>query len=148
MIPSHFVKVEKIPLTINGKLDAKSLDMQGKRLTIGTAYAPPQNEIERKITAVWKQVLARDTVGIHDNYFELGGTSLDIVRICGRLKESFQLEIPVVTMFTYPTVHSFAEYLINSQQEKSEEIRDRLSVFDRSKIDRKEQFRRRKGTAE
>jgi tyrocidine synthetase-3 len=148
MIPSHFVQVEKIPLTPNGKVDTKSLDILGKKLAIGTVYAPPQNEIEREISATWKQVLNLDTVGIHDNYFELGGTSLDVLRINAKLKERFKRDIPVVVMFTYSTVHSFADYIMNSQQEKSEEIRDRSAVFDRSKIDRREQFRRRKGTAE
>jgi acyl carrier protein len=148
MIPSHFVQVEKIPLTTNGKVDAKSLDLLGKKLETGTAYAAPQNEIERKISDTWKQVLDRDTVGIHDNYFELGGTSLDILKINAQLKKTFQMDIPVVTMFTYPTVHSFAGFIINSQQEKVEEIVDRSAVFERSKIDRREQFLRRKGVGE
>jgi tyrocidine synthetase-3 len=148
MIPAHFVQVEKIPLTTNGKVDVKSLDLLGKKLESGIAYTAPQNEIERKISETWKQVLGRPTLGIHENYFEVGGTSLEIVRICAQLKESFQMEIPVVAMFTYPTVHLFAEYIINTQQEKVEKIRDRSAVLEQSKTDRREQFRRRTGTDE
>ncbi len=145
MIPSHFVQVEDIPLTVNGKVDAKRLELSGKSLETGTAYTAPQNEIEKQVAETWKHVLARDTVGIHDNYFDLGGTSLDILKINAELKEKFQMDIPVVTMFTYPTVHSFAEFIINSQQEQVEETVDRSTVLERSKIDRREQLLRRKG---
>jgi amino acid adenylation domain-containing protein len=148
MIPSHFIEVEKIPLTGNGKVDTRALELMGRRLELGQAYVAPQNEIERKIVNTWKEVLQQDDVGIHDNYFDLGGTSLDILRINGKLKEIFRIDIPMVSMFTYPTVHSFAVYLEGIKQDKVPEIRDRTDILARSKLDRRQQLQRRKGGTE
>jgi len=148
MIPSHFVKMEKIPLTSNGKVDISALELMGRRLELGKTYEAPQNEIERKIVNIWKEVLQQDEVGIHDNYFDLGGTSFDILRINGKLKEIFRIDIPLVSMFTYPTVHSFAVYLEGIKQDKAPEIRDRADVIARSKLDRRQQLQRRTGINE
>jgi bacitracin synthase 3 len=148
MIPSHFVKVEKIPLTGNGKVDTSALELMGRRLELGKTYEAPQNEIERKIANTWKEILKHDDVGIHDNYFDLGGTSFDILRINGKLKEIFCIDIPLVSMFTYPTVHSFAGYLNGIKQDKVPEIRDRADVIARSKLDLRQQLQRRKGSTE
>jgi amino acid adenylation domain-containing protein len=142
MIPSYFMQIASIPLTPNGKIDRKALDLHGEPLDLGTAYAPPRNDIEKKIASTWQEVLAVEKVGIHDNYFELGGTSFDIIRINQRLKEIFQREIPVVTMFRYTTVHAFANYL----QEEVTGIRDRSAAFARGKEDRLKRLRKRRGT--
>jgi amino acid adenylation domain-containing protein len=143
MIPSYFMQLGKIPLTSNGKVDHKALDSYGKRLTLDIPYSEPRNEIEKKIVGVWKEVLSLDKIGIHDNYFELGGTSFDIIRINKRLKDLFQIEVPVVTMFRYTTVHSFAN---NYLYKKTNEIRDREAVFKRGKRDKMERLQRRRGT--
>ena len=145
MIPSFFVQLEHIPLTVNGKIDRKALESYGKQLETGTTYEAPQNEIEKKIAEAWQEVLRLERVGIHDNCFDLGGTSFDILKINARLKECFQKDIPVVTMFTYPTVHTFAGYLSNIHQDKGPEIRDRTEVFKASRSGRIRQLQRRKG---
>jgi hypothetical protein len=81
-----------------------------------------------------------DRVGIHDNCFELGGTSLDLLKINGKLQESFQREIPVITMFRYTTIHSLAGYL--NEEEKA--IRSREPVLKKGKKDI-QMLRKRKG---
>jgi hypothetical protein len=58
-------------------------------------------------------------VGVHDNFFEVGGNSLDIIKINNRLKEAFQVEIPVVAMFRYPTIHSLSEYIAGQASEEA-----------------------------
>ncbi|MCP5048405.1 MAG: amino acid adenylation domain-containing protein [bacterium] len=132
MIPSSFMQVKKIPLTGNGKIDLEALDVMGKRLGTGTAYTAPTNDIERKILDVWKDILHLDQMGIHDNFFDLGGTSFEIIRINGNLREIFQIDIPVVNMFRYTTINAFANY-INNEEGK---IRDRAEAFSRAKNDR------------
>lgn len=141
MIPSSFVQVEKIPLTPNGKVDGKALDLLGKRLDAGTIYAAPGNEIEKKIVETWKEVLRLDKIGIHDNYFELGGTSFEIININTKLKEIFDKDIPIVTMFRYTTVHTLAKYLSDGEGE----IRDREDASKRGKKDMMRQLQRRRG---
>jgi amino acid adenylation domain-containing protein len=141
MIPSSFVQVEEIPLTANGKVDRKALDRTGKKLASDAAYIAPQNELEKKIAEVWKEVLHLERVGIHDNYFELGGTSFDIVKINRKLKELFQIEVPLVVMFRHTTVHGFAAYL----NKESGDIHDRAAALERGKRDKRERLQRRKG---
>jgi acyl carrier protein len=140
MIPSHFMQIEKIPLTANGKMDRKALDLYGTRLETGTTYQEPRNAIEKKIADTWIEVLKTDKVGIHDNYFELGGTSFDIIRINRKLKDRFQIDIPVVVMFRYTTIHSLAGYL----NDEGKGILDRTTAFKKGKKSIKT-LRRRKG---
>ncbi|UCH96083.1 MAG: amino acid adenylation domain-containing protein, partial [Candidatus Aminicenantes bacterium] len=113
MIPAVFIQLEEIPLTPNGKVDRKALSLyeHGKRLETGVEYAAPQNNIEKIIADTWKKLLQIHEVGIHDNFFDLGGNSLKIIRLNNQLKDIFKQDIPVVTMFRYPTIHALSRYL-------------------------------------
>jgi amino acid adenylation domain-containing protein len=139
MIPSHFLQIEKIPLTPNGKVDRDALDLYSKRINPGTPYTAPRNDIEKKIVDIWKQTLKLDRVGIHDNYFELGGTSFDVLQINRKLKETFGVNISIAAMFRYTTVHTIANYLNNEVTE----IRGRAEEFKRGKMDKMQRLRKR-----
>jgi acyl carrier protein len=84
--------------------------------------------MEKIIADIWKEVLGLEKVGVHDDFFDLGGNSLLCIKITGKLKEAFNMDIPIVSMFRYLTIRSFARYL-----GKTEEV-DRLSRKDRSEI--------------
>jgi acyl carrier protein len=120
MIPACFVKVEKIPLNPSGKVDRKMLPhpLESDFHSDGT-YKPPQSGMQRMIAEIWQEVLGREKIGIQDNFFDLGGNSLDIVTVCNKLKEKLEKEIPVVTLFTYPTIRSLEHYLTRNQGEES-----------------------------
>jgi len=141
MIPSSFVQVDRIPLTTNGKVDRAALDRLGEQLIPGNPYAPPRNKTEQKIWEVWKDTLHLNKIGIHDNYFDLGATSFDVIRLNRELKEVFQIDIPMVTMFRYTTIHSISNYLMNKQDAG---IRDRADAFKRGKKDRMQQLQKRR----
>jgi len=112
MIPAHFFKIDRIPVTTSGKIDLKALQrVEGEPVETGAVYAAPGNETEKKIRTAWMEILGLGKVGIHDNFFELGGNSLHIVKLSSRLREVLAEEIPVVILFQYPTVHSLAHYL-------------------------------------
>jgi amino acid adenylation domain-containing protein len=112
MVPAYFVQVEKIPLTAAGKIDRKALPSPEAGIDSRVdRYVAPGNDREKMIAAIWKQVLELEEIGVETNIFELGGNSIDIIKINARLKEAFSLDIPVVMMFRYPTVRSFAGYL-------------------------------------
>ncbi|MCP5103634.1 MAG: AMP-binding protein, partial [bacterium] len=148
MIPSHFLQIDKIPLTSNGKVDRKALALMSKQVDSGTAYVAPRSIIEKKIAEIWKEILNLDKIGVNDNYFELGGTSFDIIRINKRLREVFQIDIAVVTMFRFTTVHSMSEYLNNNNQgTETMEIRERSAALERGKADRMRRLRKRQGAA-
>ena len=111
MIPSHFIQVEKIPLTHSGKIDRKALESYAIRTGTGVDYTQPQNEIEKKIAETWKDVLGLEKVGVNENFFDLGGTSLDIIKLSAAFRDIFNEEETVVQVFRYPTIRSFAEHL-------------------------------------
>ena len=112
MIPSHFIQLEKIPLTLQSKIDWRALPLPDEsRPQLEVTYVAPESDLEKTLTQIWGEVIKRDKVGIYDNFFELGGTSLDIVRVNGKLQELLNIDIPVVTIFRYPTISDFARYL-------------------------------------
>ncbi|HLP57177.1 MAG TPA: amino acid adenylation domain-containing protein, partial [Candidatus Deferrimicrobium sp.] len=113
MIPSHFFLVEKIPLTANGKVDNKALLAANNPLSANVEYVSPQNDIEKTIVEIWKDLLNLEKVGTHDNFFDLGGNSLSLIRLNSRLKSALpdKKDISVVTLFNHPTIASLANYL-------------------------------------
>jgi amino acid adenylation domain-containing protein len=119
MIPSSFVTMEALPLTPSGKVDRKALPVpESTRPDLGTAYAMPQTGMERKLAAVWQQVLGVEKVGTHDNFFDLGGHSLMLAKVHSRLEETVGRELSMVELFKYPTVAALAEYLTEQPQDR------------------------------
>jgi amino acid adenylation domain-containing protein len=120
MIPAHFIRVEQVPLTPNGKVDRKRLPKPGgSRPRLEAAYAAPKKGAEKIIAKTWKELLNLDKVGIDDNFFDLGGNSFSIIRLSSRLKEAFHREVPVVMLFNYPTIRSSARFLSCEQVEEA-----------------------------
>jgi amino acid adenylation domain-containing protein len=147
MIPSHFVRVEKIPLTPNGKVDRKALPGVGAQISTGVKFAPPRNDIEEKIANIWKEVLQLNRVGIHENFFDLGGTSLDVIRVNMKLKECFNENEAVMLMFRYTTISSFARYLDQKAGKTKEpgQVVEKTVHIDKIKRSRANQRSKRRG---
>jgi acyl-coenzyme A synthetase/AMP-(fatty) acid ligase len=131
MIPGYFVKVEKIPLTPNGKVDRKRLPPP--EIKPGENYAEPGTHYEKIITQIWMEVLGLEKVGVNDNFFDLGGNSLLSIRIVGRFKEVFKRDIPIVTMYRYLTIRSFARFLEQDDSIESFAQRDRSGEISEGK---------------
>ena len=74
-------------------------------------YAPPQTETERAIAALWQEAFGLDRVGVRDNFFDLGGHSLLMVRVHARLRDALKTDISIVRMFQHPTIQSLARHL-------------------------------------
>jgi amino acid adenylation domain-containing protein len=119
MIPQYFVQLEEVPLTAGGKLDRDALPNPQKQ-TRGE-YVAPQNELEKTIARIWKEILNRDKVGINDNFFEIGGNSLGILKLRNRLNKELGKDIPDIKFLEYPTINSFHNYF---QQELAGESSD------------------------
>lgn len=119
MIPSYFIELEKIPLTPNGKVDRKALPNYKKSINVKTQYIPPQNEIEEKVSNIWKDILSLDEISIHDNFFELGGDSLKVTKIVDRVYKEFNVKIPLRNLFDDPTVAKLAELIQQKNSQKS-----------------------------
>ncbi len=121
MIPSAFVRLEALPLTPNGKVDRNALpEADGAGGDELEPYVAPRSELERLVAGVWREVLEVERVGVHDNFFNLGGHSLLLLRVNGRLREALGAELPVVEMFKHPTVSALAERLSAPRDEPGE----------------------------
>ncbi len=110
MAPSHIVVLDKLPLTINGKVDRGALPApeESSPQREQTVVAP-RNETEAKLADIWREILQRESVGIHDNFFQLGGHSLLATQIISRVDRHFQVELPVRVLFESPTIAGVAE---------------------------------------
>ena len=118
MMPSAFVLMDALPLTTNGKVDRQSLPApDSDRPELEVVYQAPQTELEQAIATIWQEVLHLDKVGIHDNFFDLGGYSLLMVQVHQRLLESSKRDISLVEMFEYPTISMLAKSLSHQQEE-------------------------------
>jgi amino acid adenylation domain-containing protein len=111
MVPWAFVSLERLPLTPNGKLDRKALPAPEGSSYAARAYEAPRTEAERKVAAVWAEVLGVESVGAHDRFFDLGGHSLLLVRVQARLREAFGQPVPITHLFRYLTVSALAAAL-------------------------------------
>jgi len=110
MVPSNFVLLSALPLTPNGKVDRRALPAPEYSYSLKKEFLP-QTEMENVIAAVWKEVLQRKKVGIYDHFFEIGGHSLLIAQVQSKLQDTLGIEITMVELFEYPTIHALAQHL-------------------------------------
>ncbi|MEI2270907.1 amino acid adenylation domain-containing protein [Sphingobacterium sp. ML3W] len=105
MVPSRYVELSELPLTSNGKVDRKSLpDPDEGLLGTGTEYVGARNAVESLLVSIWEEVLGRSGIGIHDNFFDLGGNSLRAIRLSGSVSRSFHVQMSLQDLFLHPTV--------------------------------------------
>jgi len=109
MVPSAFVQLEALPLTPNGKIDRRALPVPEDQRQMPGAYTPPQTETERAVAAVWQATLHLEQLGVHDNFFALGGHSLLATQVINRLRDACAVELPLRSLFVYPTVAELAQ---------------------------------------
>jgi amino acid adenylation domain-containing protein/non-ribosomal peptide synthase protein (TIGR01720 family) len=110
MVPAKFVVLPALPLNENGKVDRKALPAPSEMSDRSDEYEPPRNPREQFLAKVWQEVLGRQAVGIHDNYFELGGDSITAIQIVSRLR-GFGWRARVAHLFRHPTVADLAPAL-------------------------------------
>jgi amino acid adenylation domain-containing protein len=112
MVPSVFVRLEKFPLTPNGKLDRQALPPpKGKRPLLAQDFISPRTVVEKQLATLWCELLQLEEVGIDDSFFELGGNSLAAVRMVSQYQSRFGREIPPVKVFQYPTIAKLSTFL-------------------------------------
>jgi len=111
MIPAAFVKLESLPQTPNAKLDRKALPKPELDAYVAPNYEAPRGEVEKKLAAVWAEVLNLDRVGRNDNFFHLGGHSLLAVKMVARARQELRLEVGIRTLFGHPGLADLASTL-------------------------------------
>ncbi len=109
MIPSLFVMLDALPLTPNGKLDRSALIVpEGSGEPAKDLWVAPRTPVEEEVARIWSEILKVERVGVHDHFYELGGHSLVATQIISRIRESFQIELPIRLLFDAPTVAAMA----------------------------------------
>ncbi|MCP5052282.1 MAG: amino acid adenylation domain-containing protein, partial [bacterium] len=123
MIPQHFIQLEQIPLTPNGKVDRKALPVPDM-MPGSSEYTPPRNKIEEKLVSIWSEVLhiTAESVSIDDNFFELGGHSLNATLVISRIKKELDVKIPLAEVFTATTVRKLAGSVRGAEVDKYQSI--------------------------
>ena len=113
MLPSAFVLLDALPLTPNGKVDRRALPAPGQsRPDLKQALVAPRSRDEELIAGIFAEVLHVERVGVYDNFFELGGHSLLATQVISRLRDTFQVEMPVRELFESPTVAALTEAVV------------------------------------
>ncbi len=112
MVPALVIGLEALPMTPSGKVDRQALPRPAGDAWLETAsFAAPQSEMERLIAAVWCELLQLDQVGLHDNFFDLGGHSLLLLQVHSRLQSLLGRPLAMVDLFRFPTVDALAAHL-------------------------------------
>ena len=119
MVPSNYVRLESFPLTPNGKIDRKSLP---RREAVALGAPPlkrPSDDTETRLEAIWRQVLGVDRVGVDQDFFTLGGTSVLAIQTCVQIERETGVAIPLASFFESPTIEGLAPYVTHVREVSS-----------------------------
>jgi amino acid adenylation domain-containing protein len=116
MVPSTFVFLGKLPVIGIGKVDRRALpDPDKRRPELKIPFVASKNPVEEQLTSIWREILGLDQIGIHDNFFDLGGHSLTAMRVVSRVIKQFPLELPLQFFFQSPTIAEMAGVIMEHQ---------------------------------
>ena len=123
MVPSVYISMDDFPLTPNGKVDRKAFpspDEFSKQLVAD--YVAPDNDLEKTVADIWKSILERDQIGVNDNFFDLGGHSLLVIRVLTRLRAEVDPNVQVVDLFQYTTIKTLVEHLSGTKDKVAKDV--------------------------
>jgi arthrofactin-type cyclic lipopeptide synthetase C len=111
MVPSAFVRLDSLPVTVNGKLDRDALPAPGSNAFGSRSFEPPVGDTEIALAEIWAELLKLDRIGRHDNFFEIGGHSLLAMRMVARTSASFRKRLTLTLFIQTPTIAHLAQLL-------------------------------------
>ncbi|MCK4258836.1 MAG: amino acid adenylation domain-containing protein [Halanaerobiales bacterium] len=119
MIPSFFMRIEKIPFTPNGKIDRNALLEFDLNIATVVEYIVPETETEKGLAKIWQEVLeTNNRIGVNDNFFDLGGHSLRAMTLLAKIHKKLDVELALQELFERPTIKSLAKYIEHAQKSK------------------------------
>jgi amino acid adenylation domain-containing protein/non-ribosomal peptide synthase protein (TIGR01720 family) len=131
MVPSNFITLDTLPLTPAGKVDRRKLSGLPVISVSEKGFIAPQTPEEERLANIWSTVLDVPKIGIHDDFFELGGHSLLATQVISRVRDTFNVDIPLRVLFESPTIEDFCKHLTEKHHESS--LVSPMKVIDRSK---------------
>jgi len=148
MLPSNFVMLDSLPLTPNGKVDRKALPSPDQtRPELKETFIAPRTPCEEIVTGIWTDILGLEQIGIHDNFFELGGHSLLATQVMSRIRDAFQIELPLRIFFEAPTVAELSKIVLANakepgQIEKNARILKKIEAMSTEELQQTLQYKR------
>ena len=124
MVPAFIVPVDEIPLTSNGKVDKKRLLAVAPTGPLQATYVAPRNEQEAQLVSIWEHILGVEKIGIYDNFFDMGGHSLLVMRVIAAIRKNLQWELGVRDIFLHPTIAAISA----SREMKDNELLPAISL--------------------
>ncbi|HKN82930.1 MAG TPA: phosphopantetheine-binding protein, partial [Pyrinomonadaceae bacterium] len=118
MLPASFVMLDALPLTSTGKVDRNALPVDQIGVEANDNYLAPQTSLEQVLAGMFSQVLSLERVGVNDSFFDLGGHSLLATQVLSRVREAFQLELPLRKLFKAPTVAGLAAAILENEADR------------------------------
>ncbi len=138
MIPSFFVQMETFPINPNGKVDRKAFPVpEQTRPDSAKAYVEPRTALEKYLAGLWQEILNVPKIGIYDDFFELGGNSIQAAVFINRLQKEFNQEAQVRSVFLAPTVAEFAMYV---NEYYPEMVKERFGEVEISSVELKDKL--------
>ncbi|HET9229001.1 MAG TPA: amino acid adenylation domain-containing protein, partial [Thermoanaerobaculia bacterium] len=121
MVPSVFSFLNELPSTPSGKVDRRAvarMEADEVRADLGIDFAAPRNHVEEMLAGIWGDLLGMERVGIHDDFFQLGGHSLLVAKLATKVRQAFHVELPMVEVFKKPTIADLAEAVVRAERAK------------------------------
>ncbi|HYC88912.1 MAG TPA: non-ribosomal peptide synthetase, partial [Thermoanaerobaculia bacterium] len=143
MVPSSVIVLEAMPLTRNGKIDRKALvEHAAPAQPAAVEHIPPRTELERIIATAWQEALGVERIGIHDNFFDLGGHSLLLIRVSTILSRTLDRDLSAINLFDHTTVASLAAHLSETAPVRPAAAEPTLAAADRREAMQRQRQRR------
>jgi amino acid adenylation domain-containing protein len=121
MVPSNYVMLRTLPLTVNGKVDRGALPAPEEiRPELDIAFVAPRTQVEEELAQIWREFLRIEQIGIYDNFFQLGGHSLLFTQLISRIGEVFQVEVPLASFFENPTIAQMVTVIVAKQAQRED----------------------------
>jgi len=123
MIPRELMIIQRIPLNPNGKVDRNALPKpSSKRSGPAVDYIPAGSETEMALAEIWSDVLGVDRVGIHNNFFDIGGTSVLSAKLIIKIRKRFNIDISIIRVYHYPTIELMANFISRGRQQSAASV--------------------------
>lgn len=127
MVPTRYVVLDELPLAAHGKVDYEALpDPEAVRPELPNPYTPAERPDHRVLAEIWAECLGLGPVGIHDDFFALGGTSLVAIKAVNRIRDAFGVRLPLSAVFTTPTIATLAASLRQPDTDDGDQVHDVL----------------------
>jgi aspartate racemase len=115
-IPAAFLRVDQLPLNSHGKLDRMALPgVEAAELSAGRGHVAARTELERRLVSIWQKLLGREEIGVHDNFFEIGGHSIQAARLASEIEKLVGQRLPISALFQSPTIALLALRLVDER---------------------------------